>query len=120
MPINRTYPLEKLVAACEDYARAGGRMLTLEYILIRGTNDGTADADGLAAIARRLRAKVNLIAYSPGCGPGFETPAEAELARFERWLRERKVRVTRRESKGGDIAAACGQLAGRFRARRGD
>ncbi|HVP91627.1 MAG TPA: 23S rRNA (adenine(2503)-C(2))-methyltransferase RlmN [Terriglobales bacterium] len=117
MPINRTYPLAELVAACEDYVRSGGRMITLEYILIRGTNDGPADADGLAGIARRLRAKVNLIAYSPVAGLTFETPSEGDVARFRRRLEERRVRVTVRLSKGQDILAACGQLAGRFRDR---
>jgi 23S rRNA (adenine2503-C2)-methyltransferase len=115
MPINRTYPLEKLVAACEEYIRSGGRMITLEYVLIKGVNDGLDDADGLAGIARRLRAKVNLIAFSPVAGLPFETPSEAEVGRFRRWLEERKIRVTLRSSKGKDIFAACGQLAGRFR-----
>ena len=117
MPINKTYPLEKLVEACEDYIRSGGRMITLEYILIKGVNDGLHDADGLAGIARRLRAKVNLIAWSPVAGLPFETPAEADVARFRRWLEERKIRVTLRLSKGKDIFAACGQLAGRFKDR---
>ncbi len=114
MPINKKYPLEKLVEACEAYLRAGGRMITLEYIIIRNINDGLDAADGLAGIARRLKAKVNLIAYSPVCGPGFETPSEAVVARFKRRLEERNVRATLRESKGADIAAACGQLAGRL------
>lgn len=115
MPINRNYPLEKLVAACESYIRSGGRMITLEYVLIKGVNDGVDDADGLAGIARRLRAKVNLIAYSPVAGLEFETPSGADVARFRRRLEERKVRVTLRLSKGQDIFAACGQLAGRFK-----
>ena len=114
MPINRKYPLEKLVAACEDYIRSGGRMITLEYVVIQGVNGGLNDADGLAGIARRLRAKVNLIVYSPVPGLAFDVPPEADVARFTRWLEERKVRVTRRRSKGQDILAACGQLAGRF------
>lgn len=114
MPINRRFPLETLIAAAGSYVRTGGRMLTLEYILIRGLNDSLDDADGLAAIARRLRAKVNLIAYSPVERLDFETPTEAEMARFRRWLEERKVGATVRLSKGADIAAACGQLAGRF------
>ncbi|MGZ5498649.1 MAG: 23S rRNA (adenine(2503)-C(2))-methyltransferase RlmN, partial [Candidatus Aminicenantales bacterium] len=63
MPINRRFPLEKIVGAAEAYIRSGGRMITLEYILIRGVNDSLDGADGLAAIAGRLRAKVNLIAY---------------------------------------------------------
>ena len=114
MPINRRFPLEEVVAAAESYVRSGGRMVTLEYIVIRGLNDSLDDADGLAAVARRLRAKVNLIAYSPVEGPAFETPSEAEVARFRRRLEERKVNVTVRLSKGADIAAACGQLAGRL------
>jgi len=115
MPINQKYPLENLVAASEGYIRSGGRMITLEYVLLRKVNDALDDADGLAGIARRLRAKVNLIAYSPVAGLEFETPSEAEVARFTRWLEERKVNVTLRLSKGQDIFAACGQLAGRFR-----
>ncbi len=94
-------------------------MLTLEYVVIRGLNDSLDDADGLAALARRLRAKVNLIAFSAVEGTDFETPTEAEVARFKRWLEERKVGATIRLSKGADIAAACGQLAGRFLEKRG-
>jgi 23S rRNA (adenine2503-C2)-methyltransferase len=115
MPINRRFPLEALVAAAEKYVRSGGRMITLEYIVIAGLNDSLDDADGLAAIARRLRAKVNLIAYSPVEGLPFKTPSGAEIARFKRRLEERKVGTTLRLSKGADIAAACGQLAGRHK-----
>jgi 23S rRNA (adenine2503-C2)-methyltransferase len=117
MPINCRYPLEEVVRAAEEYVRSGGRMITLEYIVIRGLNDSLDDADGLAGIARRLRAKVNLIAYSPVEGLAFETPTEADVARFKRWLEERKVNTTLRLSKGSDIAAACGQLAGRLKAK---
>ncbi len=117
MPINRRFPLETVIQAAEDYIRSGGRMLTLEYCVIAGLNDSLDDADGLAAIARRLRAKVNLIAYSPIEGLPFKTPPDAELARFKQWLEERKVGTTLRLSKGRDIAAACGQLAGRFKER---
>jgi 23S rRNA (adenine2503-C2)-methyltransferase len=113
MPINRRFPLEDVVRAAEDYIRSGGRMITLEYIVIHGLNGSIGDADGLAGVARRLRAKVNLIAYSPVEGLEFATPTRLELARFKRWLEERKVNATLRLSKGADIAAACGQLAGR-------
>ena len=113
MPINRRFPLEEIVRAAEKYVRSGGRMMTLEYIVIAGLNDSLDDADGLAAIARRLRAKVNLIAYSPVEGCEFKRPSDAEVARFKRWLEERRVGTTLRLSKGADIAAACGQLAGK-------
>jgi 23S rRNA (adenine2503-C2)-methyltransferase len=119
MPINRRFPLEELVGAAEAYLRAGGRLITIEYIVIRGVNDSLDDADGLAAVARRLRAKVNLIAYSPVEGCDFQTPDEAEVARFKRWLEERKVGTTLRLSKGRDIAAACGQLAGKLKDKAG-
>jgi 23S rRNA (adenine2503-C2)-methyltransferase len=114
MPINRRFPLEAVVRAAEDYVRSGGRMITLEYCVMAGLNDTLDDADGLAAIARRLRAKVNLIAYSEVEGLEFKTPSDADISRFKRWLEERKVGTTLRLSKGRDIAAACGQLAGRF------
>ena len=112
MPINRRFPLEEVVGAAEKYVRSGGRMMTLEYIVIAGVNASLDDADGLAAIARRLKAKVNLIAYSPVEGCEFKSPSTAEVARFKRWLEERRVGTTLRLSKGADIAAACGQLAG--------
>jgi len=116
MPINNRYPLEDLMAAVEDYIRSGGRMVTIEYIIFAGLNDGLADADGLSGIARRLRAKVNLIPFSPvpGLKHKFETPSAGEVRRFRRWLEERNIRVTVRLSKGKDIAGACGQLAGKF------
>ena len=113
MPVNKKYPLEKVIEACEDYLRLGGRMMTLEYILIKDVNDSRNDAEGLAGIARRLRAKVNIIAYSPVAGLDYEGPDEPALRTFIQRLEERKVHVTRRQSKGADIAAACGQLAGR-------
>jgi 23S rRNA (adenine2503-C2)-methyltransferase len=100
MPVNKKYPLEELIKAAEDYLQAGGRQLTLEYIVIGGFNDSLYDAEALAAISRRLKAKVNLIAYSPVAGFKWQPPAEEEVERFKKWLEERKVRVTIRQSKG--------------------
>lgn len=114
MPINSRYPLEKLINAAEDFTRKRRGKLTLEYVLFQGINDTLADADGLAAIARRLKTKINLIPASPIVGLRFRGPTEANLGRFCRWLEERKVHVTVRLSKGSDIEASCGQLAGRF------
>jgi len=113
MPVNKKYPLEKVIEACEDYLRLGGRMMTLEYILFKDVNDSRNDAEGLAGIARRLRAKLNIIAYSPVAGLDYEGSDEPTLRTFIQRLEERKVHVTQRRSKGIDIAAACGQLAGR-------
>ncbi len=113
MPVNKKYPLEKTIRACEDYLEEGGRKMTLEYVLIEDVNDSPQDAEGLAEISRRLRAKVNLIPYSFVCGLDFKVPSKKAIARFMEILEEKKVGVTLRRSKGQDIQAACGQLAGR-------
>ncbi len=115
MPINRKWPLERVMQACEKYLASGGRMMTLEHVLLEGVNDSAADAEGLAGVARRLRAKVNLIPYSPVPGFDFRTPAEERIEFFRGRLEERRVQVTVRRSKGQDILAACGQLAGKAR-----
>jgi len=114
MPVGRKYPLAQLLRACEKYLQDGGRKITLEYVLIAGVNDRPADAEALARVARKLRAKVNLIPYSPVHGLDFKTPAEPARRRFLERLQKAGIASTLRESKGGDIQAACGQLAGRI------
>lgn len=113
MPIEKKYPLETLLRACERYIREVGRMITLEYVLIGKINDTTADADALAKTARRLRAKVNLILFSPVPGSALEPPNEETWRRFLTRLEAAWIPATLRQSKGRDIQAACGQLAGR-------
>jgi 23S rRNA (adenine2503-C2)-methyltransferase len=110
MPVNRKYPLKDLVAACEDYQGQKGRMLTFEYILIANTNDSTEQAKLLAALARKLFAKVNLIPYNKVEGLPWERPADEVCEAFLAALERQKVKVTLRREKGGDIDAACGQL----------
>ena len=79
MPVNRKYPLKELVAACEQYQIEKGRMITLEYILIAGVNDSIAQAAPLAALAKRLFAKVNLIPYNKVEGLPWERPGRKSL-----------------------------------------
>ncbi len=112
MPVNRKYPLADVLRACEEYLAGGGRKMTLEYVLIKGQNDAARDAEGLARIARRLKAKVNLIPFSPVPEFSFETPGDEACRRFLQRLEKKGVGATLRRSKGRDIAAACGQLAG--------
>ena len=113
MPINKKYPLKELLRACEKYVERTGRMMTLEYILLRNINDSVDDAQRLGAVARRLRAKVNLIPCSPIHGLDLEAPPLEKMELFLRWLEEKGASATLRRSKGGDIQAACGQLAGK-------
>ena len=114
LPISRKYPLSKVLQACQDYVRETGRMMTLEYILLRGLNDSAEDASRLASIARRLKAKVNLIPCSPVPGLDFLPPPAEAKKLFLTWLEEKGVKATLRRSKGTDIQAACGQLAGKL------
>jgi 23S rRNA (adenine2503-C2)-methyltransferase len=110
MPVNRKYPLRELVAACEYYQQKRGRMITFEYVLIAGVNDGLDQVKPLATLARRLKAKVNLIPYNRVEGLPWEQPGEAAQEAFLRALEKQKVAATLRREKGGDIDAACGQL----------
>jgi 23S rRNA (adenine2503-C2)-methyltransferase len=110
MPVNRKYPLKELVAACEAYQGQKGRMLTFEYILIAGVNDSIEQAKPLAALARRLFAKVNLIPYNKVEGLPWERPSEEVQENFLAALEKQKVIATLRREKGHDIHAACGQL----------
>jgi 23S rRNA (adenine2503-C2)-methyltransferase len=110
MPVNRKYPLKELVAACEQYQIQKGRMLTFEYILIAGVNDSIEQAVPLAALAKKLFAKVNLIPYNKVEGLPWERPDERICEAFLRALKKQKVTATLRREKGHDIDAACGQL----------
>jgi 23S rRNA (adenine2503-C2)-methyltransferase len=110
MPVNRKYPLEELLGACEAYVRVKGQMITFEFILIRGVNDSLDQARALAKLARRLHAKVNLIPYNTVEGLNWERPEEAVVTEFSKQLKRSDVVSTVRHEKGHDIDAACGQL----------
>jgi 23S rRNA (adenine2503-C2)-methyltransferase len=118
MPVNRKYPLRELAAACEHYIQEKGRIITLEYILLAGVNDGLDQVRPLAALARRLHAKVNLIPYNAVEGLPWTRPAEDHCRAFAENLSRAGVTTTLRLEKGHDIDAACGQL--RLRAERAE
>ena len=113
MPINRTYPLEKLLAACRQYPAAPGRRITFEYILIKGVNDAEQDARRLAKILQPIRCKINLSPYNPHEGSDFDRPSEEVMQAFYKVLFDKNYTVIIRRSKGQDISAACGQLKAR-------
>lgn len=110
MPVNRKYPLEELISACEAYQQAKGRMIWVEYILIDGVNTGPEQVEALSCLAKRLQCKVNLIPYNPVDGIELKRPSDETVARFRDGLHHLGVRVTVRTEKGTDIDAACGQL----------
>lgn len=110
MPVNKKYPLSELTAACDDYQKLKGRMITLEYILIAGINDSLDQIRPLAALAKKLYAKVNLIPYNKVEDLPWQRPSEEVCEGFLAALEKQKVTATLRREKGGDIDAACGQL----------
>jgi 23S rRNA (adenine2503-C2)-methyltransferase len=110
MPVNRKYPLRELMAACEYYQEKKGRVITLEYILMAGINDGVQQVKPLARLAHSLHAKVNLIPYNKVEGLRWERPSESAQETFLAALEKQKVIATLRREKGHDIDAACGQL----------
>lgn len=113
MPINRKYPLEKLLEACRHYRPAAGRRITFEYILIKGINDSEDDARRLANMLRSISCKINLIPFNVHEGCSFERPSEAAINMFQDILIGKNYTVIVRMSKGQDISAACGQLRAR-------
>ena len=112
MPVNRKYPLESLMAACREFPLPNRRMITFEYILIKGKNDRDKDVENLSRLLSGLRAKINLIALNPHPGLNMEPPSMERIVRFREMLAEKKFTVILRKSKGSDISAACGQLSG--------
>jgi 23S rRNA (adenine2503-C2)-methyltransferase len=110
MPINRKYPIEKLIEACERYPLRPWEHLTFEYVLLGGLNDSPEDARHVARLLANLRAKVNLIPWNPGALP-FEKPDAACVEEFRRILTDKGLRSFVRYSRGQDVMAACGQLA---------
>ncbi|HBV93951.1 MAG TPA: 23S rRNA (adenine(2503)-C(2))-methyltransferase RlmN, partial [Chloroflexi bacterium] len=118
MPINKKYPLAELAAAARYYQEKKGGLLTLEYILIAGVNDGLDQIKPLAALARRLGAKVNLIPCNQVEGLPWQRPPEAAQDKFLAALEREKVPATLRREKGHDIDAACGQLRAALEPRR--
>jgi 23S rRNA (adenine2503-C2)-methyltransferase len=110
MPINRKYPIEKLIEACERYPLRPWEHLTFEYVLLGRLNDSPEDARRVAKLLANLRAKVNLIPWNPGELP-FEKPDAARVEEFRRILTDKGVRAFVRFSRGQDVMAACGQLA---------
>ena len=111
MPINKRYPMTELLGACEKFIEQRKKMITLEYILIKGVNDDLKQAELLAEHAQRLNAKVNLIPYNRVDGLDWERPEKEQIKAFYKTVeREKAPRVTLRMEKGHDIDAACGQL----------
>lgn len=118
VPINRKHPIAELLDACWHYIdEQNGRSVTFEYVMLDGVNDQVAHARELAALLKGKPAKLNLIPFNPFPGTAFRRSPTPVIARFRDELIQRGVLATIRRTRGDDIDAACGQLAGRVQDR---
>ncbi len=113
MPVNRTWPLGKLMEACRDYPLPPRKRITFEYILIEGVNDSPKQARDLVRLLSRVKAKVNLIPFNPHPGSPYRRSSEARILAFQEVLVKAQLTAIIRQSRGSEIGAACGQLAAR-------
>jgi 23S rRNA (adenine2503-C2)-methyltransferase len=114
VPINKLHPIEELLDACWRYAtKHSMRFITFEYVMLRDVNDASKHADQLARLLRGRPAKVNLIPFNPFPGTTFERSAADTIRNFQNRLRSSGIVATTRKTRGADIDAACGQLAGK-------
>ncbi|MDR3213326.1 MAG: 23S rRNA (adenine(2503)-C(2))-methyltransferase RlmN [Azoarcus sp.] len=118
VPLNRKYPLRGLMAACRRYLeRAPRDFVTFEYVMIDGVNDGDGHARALIALTRDVPCKFNLIPFNPFPHSAFARSPVERVRRFAGILLDSGIIVTTRRTRGDDVAAACGQLAGQVRDR---
>jgi 23S rRNA (adenine2503-C2)-methyltransferase len=122
VPLNKKYPIQTLLQACKDYAGEGRRRVTFEYVLLDGVNDSDAHARHLIRCLEGVPAKVNLIPFNPFPQTRYRRSSDARIDRFFEMLNAAGIVTITRRTRGDDIDAACGQLAGRFqdRTRRRD
>lgn len=124
VPINRKYPIKELLTACEHYLHNKNRKesVTFEYVMLDGINDSEKQAEQLAGLLKNMRAKVNLIPFNAFEQSGYERSSKQAIDRFSQILMRNGLVVITRRSRGEDIDAACGQLAGQVvdKAHRGN
>jgi len=120
VPLNRRYPLHRLMAACRDYGQSTGRRITFEYALMEGVNDSLEQAQRLGGLLQdsllkvRCPCHVNLIPLNPTVGSSYQPSSRKVALAFQRELERQGVPTTLRVGRGVDIQAGCGQLRGKI------
>ncbi len=115
MVINKTYPVDDLLAALREFPLPKRRRIMIEYILLDGINDSPDDARLLAKKLKGIRCKINLLPYNESSALPYRTPSRERVEQFQKILWNAGYTVIIRESRGADISAACGQLAGKMK-----
>lgn len=111
IPINKKWPIEKLLATLREYPLKKGKRITFEYVMLRDVNDTKEDLKRLPGLVKDIPCKINLIPYNENAGLGFYAPTRENVDYWQKTLLSKGLNATVRWSKGDDISAACGQLA---------
>ena len=114
MPINNKYPVAELLEACKNFPMPKRKRIMFEYILIKDLNDSVSDAENLAEKLRDIPCKINLLPYNETEALSFQRPSDEKIELFQKTLWKAGYTVLVRSSRGSDISAACGQLAGKM------
>jgi 23S rRNA (adenine2503-C2)-methyltransferase len=114
MPINNKYPVTELLEACKNFPMPKRKRIMFEYILIKDLNDSVSDAKILAERLRDIPCKINLLPYNETGEMPFQRPSDKQVELFQKTLWKEGYTVLVRSSRGSDISAACGQLAGKM------
>ena len=116
VPLNKKYPIEQLMAACKRYVENGlHRAITFEYVMLAGINDSDEDAKVLAGLLEGINSKVNLIPFNPFPNSPYKTSSAKRISEFVNILNKAGIVTVTRRTRGDDIDAACGQLAGKVK-----
>jgi 23S rRNA (adenine2503-C2)-methyltransferase len=115
VPINRKYPIRELMKACREYTRGlPHQKITFEYVMLDGVNDSDNDARKLAKMVGNVPCKINLIPFNPFENSGYSSSPLSRINRFRDILMQKGIMTVTRKTRGEEIDAACGQLAGKF------
>jgi 23S rRNA (adenine2503-C2)-methyltransferase len=114
VPLNRKYRIHEVLEACKAYVGEGRRRITIEYVMLEGVNDSDQQAHALARLLRKVPSKVNLIPFNPFPKTRYRRSSSARIDRFRDILHHAGIVTITRRTRGDDIDAACGQLAGDF------
>ncbi len=117
VPLNRKYPIREVLDACCEYVGEGRRRVTIEYVMLKDVNDQDSHARALVNVLRKVPAKVNLIPFNPFPATVYERSSDQRIERFRDILHNAGIVTITRKTRGDDIDAACGQLAGEFQDR---
>ena len=117
VPLNRKYPISEVLAACRDYVGEGRRRVTIEYVMLKDVNDRDSHAHALVKVLKNVPAKVNLIPFNPFPQTVYQRSSMKRIERFRDILHASGIVTITRKTRGDDIDAACGQLAGEFQDR---